>query len=428
MRLRRSMKAAGLGLVLSVMIGLGLWALDDARDDAAGFEGTAPTTHSIAEIERGAQLALLGNCAGCHTARGGTAYAGGRGIETPFGTVFAGNLTPDLETGLGRWSEADFWRAMQHGRGLDGRALVPAFPYPSFTQISRDDVRALWAHLRSLPAVRQAHRPHALRWPYGSPVALAVWRALYFRAGATPPDPKQSAAWNRGAYLVRGLGHCQACHARRDALGGVHDAAALQGGQLPQGGWYAPSLTDPAEASVAAWPQAEVVALLRTGTSAHGMAQGPMAEVVVRSTQHASEADLQAIATYLRALPHTGAVAARPGARAPRQARDPTALGRGQGLYETHCSSCHGDGGQGAPGVYPALAGSRMVTMRDVTNLLRVITEGGFAPATAANPRPYGMPPFDLPPADLAALMTWLRVSWGHDAAPVSAASVLSQR
>ncbi|WP_088281629.1 c-type cytochrome [Ideonella sp. A 288] len=394
------------------------WAPVPAVDDR---EAAAPLAPDAAQAARGAQLALAGNCAGCHTERGGAPYAGGRGIETPFGTVVAGNLTPDPATGLGRWTAGEFRRALQHGVSRDGRLLVPAFPYTSFTQVTRDDADALWAHLRSLPPVQQAKRPHALRWPYGSDLALRVWRALYFRPGTTPADPAQSAEWNRGAYLVRGLGHCEACHARRDALGGIRGAAALQGGRLPQG-WYAPSLTDATEAGVADWPIDEVVRLLRTGLSEHGTAQGPMAEVVVRSTQHLAEADLRAVAVYLRSLPVTTSRPGRSGAR------DPQVMARGQALYADLCRGCHGDEGQGAPGVYPALAGSRMVTMADTTNLLRVITQGGFAPATAANPRPYGMPPFDLGHADLAALMTWLRATWGHDASPVSEVQVLTAR
>ena len=418
---------AGLALALAGLTAR-VWFGDDDIDPAA-LSATQPASTAEHAV-RGAQLALAGNCASCHTARGGPRYAGGRPIETPFGTAYAGNLTPDLDTGLGRWTAADFWRALHHGRGKDGRRLLPAFPYTSFTQITRADSDALFAHLRSLPAVQRANTPHALRWPYGTPLAQALWRALYFKPGTTPPDPTQSADWNRGAYLVRGLGHCTACHGARDALGGQHASSAMKGSHLSHGGWYAPSLADAAEAGVGHWPLDEVLQWLRSGVSAHGTAQGPMAEVVVRSTQYLPDADLRAMAVYLRSLspttlPNTvvSNVAIKPSTSA-----DAARQQAGERLYGDHCASCHGRQGQGAPGIYPALAGSRMVTMDDPGNLLRVITQGGFAPATAANPRPYGMPPFDLGHAELAALTTYLRGAWGHRASPVSEVQVLTRK
>jgi len=418
---------AGLALVLAGLAGFA-WFWDDDIAPAA-LSATQPGSRPD-QAAHGAQLALAGNCASCHTARGGQRYSGGRAIDTPFGTVYAGNLTPDPDTGLGRWTSADFWRALHHGRSKDGRRLLPAFPYTSFTQITREDSDALFAHLRSLPPVQRANIPHALRWPYGTPLAQALWRALYFKPGTTPPDPAQSAEWNRGAYLVRGLGHCAACHGARDVLGGQRHGSAMLGSHLAHGGWYAPSLSDAAEAGVGHWPLEEVVQWLRSGVSAHGMAQGPMAEVVVRSTQHLPEADLRAMAVYLRSLspaaPPTSVIS-NVGMQT-TTAADAARLQTGEKLYGDHCAACHGKQGQGAPGIYPALAGSRMVTMDDPGNLLRVITQGGFAPATAANPRPYGMPPFDLGHAELAALTTYLRSAWGHRAAPVSEVQVLTRK
>ena len=416
---------AGLALVLAG-VAAAAWLWDDDIDPAA-LSATQPAS-TPEQAARGAQLALAGNCASCHTARGGQRYAGGRPIDTPFGTVVAGNLTPDPDTGLGHWTAADFWRALHHGRGKDGRRLLPAFPYTSFTQITREDSDALFAHLRSLPPVQRATTPHALRWPYGTPLAQALWRALYFKPGSTPPDPTQSAEWNRGAYLVRGLGHCAACHGARDLLGGQHAGGAMTGSHLAHGGWYAPSLTDPAEAGVGHWPLDDLVQWLRSGVTAQGTAQGPMAEVVVRSTQHLPEADLRAMAVYLRSLSPSALPAPAPAEAQATPVVDPARRQVGEKLYVDHYASCHGQQGQGAPGIYPALAGSRLVTMDDPGNLLRVITQGGFAPATAANPRPYGMPPFDLGHAELAALTTYLRSAWGHRAAPVSEVQVLTTR
>ncbi len=391
-------------------------------------DAATATPASAATLAQGAYLARAGNCAGCHTARGGAAYAGGRGIATPFGTVHAGNLTPDA-SGLGGWTAAQFRRALWHGRSADGRLLVPAFPYTHFTQLTRADADALWAYLRSLPPVQQANRPHALRWPYRSQVALAVWRALYFQPGPSDGGLPAGASDQllRGAYLVNGLGHCSACHANRSVLGGSGSLADSAGGSaLPGQRWQAPSLTDPGEIAMGRRDARELVQLLQTGLSDRAAVMGPMAELVADSTQHLRADDLQAMVAYLQSLAPARSAGTRPPARLPP--RDGLVLARGGQLYADHCLACHGDQGQGAPGAYPALAHNPIVTLPDPGNLVQAITTGGFPPATAGNPRPYGMPGFDLPHEDLAALATWLRASWGHDAAPVSAVQVLLAR
>ncbi len=421
---RRRWRAAA--ATLAALLALSAWvAWQNLRGDhhAAGAASSVPVTPEL--VARGAYLALAGNCAGCHTARGGTPYAGGRGIATPFGTVYAGNLTPDAETGLGAWSAGDFWRALHNGRSRSGRLLVPAFPYPHYTQVTRADADAMFAWLRTLPAVRQPNPAHTLRFPYDSTLVLAVWRALFFRPGEFEARPDQSAEWNRGAYLAQGLGHCAACHAGRNLLGATRDDAALAGGAIPQQNWYAPSLADPAQAGVAHWPRADVVALLQTGVAPQGSVLGPMAEVVFRSTQHLHAADLEAIAVYLQALPQ------RPvPPPAAREAPDPAVLTEGARLYERDCSDCHGAQGQGLPGAYPALAGNRTVTMDPPTNLLRAILAGGFPPTTAGHPQPHGMPPFQgrLNPGEVAAVATYLRQSWGHQAPAVLPQEVLRLR
>ena len=195
--------------------------LDEATPAAMRSGGAQAPAPQQQQIALGRYLALVGNCAGCHTAPGGVAYAGGRGIETPFGTVYASNLTPDAATGIGSWTPAHFWRALHHGRSKDGRLLNPVFPYASYTHVSRADADAIHAWLRTLAPVAQPNREHALRWPYRSQVALAVWRALYFRPAAATQvtDASRPADWNRGAYLARGLGHCVECHSARNALG-----------------------------------------------------------------------------------------------------------------------------------------------------------------------------------------------------------------
>ncbi len=377
-----------------------------------------------ATVARGAYLARVGNCAGCHTARGGADYAGGRGIETPFGVVYASNLTPDAETGLGRWSADAFWRALHNGRSADGRLLYPAFPYPNTTLVTRADSDALFAFVRQLPAVRQANRPHELRFPYNTQVALAVWRALYFRPAAFQPDDAQGEEFNRGAYLVRGLGHCEACHAPRNALGATRDEAQLAGGLIPMQAWYAPSLASSGEAGVAEWSVEEIAALLKTGVSARASVMGPMADVVFRSTQYLADADARAMAVYLKRLP----------AQAPQQvafiAADAEVMQAGAAIYRDQCASCHGAQGEGVAGMYPALAGNRAVTMQSPNNVVRAVLQGGFPPATAGNPRPFGMPPFlhVLPDEGVAQVASYIRQSWGNRAPPVTPLDVRRAR
>ena len=370
------------------------------------------------QIERGRYLALAGNCAGCHTARGGAAYAGGLGIATPFGTVYASNLTPDTQQGIGAWSAAHFWRAMHNGRSKDGRLLYPAFPYPSFTRITRADSDALYAYLRSVPAAAVPNQPHRLRFPYDTQAALAVWRALSFTPATFVADTARPAEWNRGAYLVEGLGHCIACHGSRNVLGATEEKRGLSGGLLATENWYAPSLTSQREASVADWETRHVVALLKNGTAPGGSVMGPMADVVYRSTQHLSEADLGAMAVYLQKLPDATPLAA---AVAPAR-RDTGTMERGARIYDQRCAYCHGDAGQGASGAYPPLAGSRAVNMATPINLIQVVRHGGFLPSTEGNPRPYGMPPFGhvLDDNDIAAVLTYVRGAWGNDAPAVT--------
>lgn len=413
--------------VLAVAIGLALLLASLAVAVLVlNLGGELPVRDRAAEppddpdrIRRGAYLALAGNCAGCHSSPGEPAYAGGRGIETPFGTVFASNLTPDVATGIGTWSSSAFWRALHDGRSRDGRLLYPVFPYPNYTGLTRADADDLLAWLRTLPPVRRPNTPPALRFPYDSRAALAIWRALYFRPATDRaddglgPTPRPAA---RGAYLVDVLGHCSACHAPRNRLGATDDAPALGGGLIPMQNWYAPSLADPAEAGVAHWPIDAVVRLLRDGVAPGASVLGPMAEVVHRSTQHLTPEDLVAIATHLRSLP-------APAERAPRAGRpaDASTLDEGRRIYADHCSHCHGADGEGIPGAYPALAGNRAVAIEPPANLIHAVREGGFPPATAGNPRPFGMPPFAtvLNDREIAAVLTLIRNSWGHRASAV---------
>lgn len=428
---RKPGRLGGLGrlglwaMLLFVALAALVWWLNVRGESPVAPDPADAAPPDPALIARGAYLAKAGNCAACHTARGGAEMAGGPGIGTPFGTLHASNLTPDKETGLGAWSADAFWRAMHHGRSRDGRLLYPAFPYANYTLVTRADSDAIFAFLRGLPPVRQSNKPHDLRFPYNLQASLAVWRALYFRAATHEDEPGQTAEWNRGRYLVRGLGHCVACHASRNALGAIVDDIELSGGLIPMQNWYAPSLASAAEAGVSHWRTEDVVALLRTGVARQGTVLGPMAEVVFRSTQYLSDADARAMAVYLQALPQVKPeVTARP-ARA-----EAGVMQRGGRLYEQHCASCHGDQGQGAAGIYPALAGNRAVMHPVANNLVKVVAHGGFAPATAGNPRPFGMPPFAqvLKDDEIAAVVTYIRQAWGNHAAPVDAVAVIRAR
>lgn len=407
--------ALGMGLLAACAAGV-IWALN-VRDEV-DVKITAAFAPSDSLIARGAYLARAGNCMACHTARGGEPYAGGLGMATPFGTVFTSNLTPDANTGIGSWSSAHFWRALHNGRSKNGRLLYPAFPYTSYTQVTREDSDAMFAFLRSLPAVKQANRPHALRFPFNSQATLAIWRALYFMPGVYQLDAGRNAEWNRGAYLVTGLGHCSACHSPRDALGGIRDSLTLAGGLIPMQNWYAPSLASPHEAGVRAWDREQIVGLLKTGVAPGASASGPMAEVVLRSTQYLTHEDLGAMAQYLKALP--GPAPEAPAAPLPASAPFNTA--KAAKLYEQHCAQCHGDQGQGVPGAYPPLAGNRAVTMASTDNLVQMVLNGGFPPATAGNPRPFGMPPFVLvlDDGEVADVISHVRTAWGNQAGAVT--------
>jgi len=417
-------------LGMSALAGAGaaalVWSLNrlDEVDTHVILAAAAP---SEALIARGAYLARAGNCMGCHTAQGGERYAGGRPIATPFGTVFASNLTPDDQTGIGAWSSTQFWRALHNGRSKNGRLLYPAFPYPNYTQVTREDSDAIFVYLNSLPAVAQPNQRHALRFPYNLQTALAVWRALYFRPGVHQPDASRSAPWNRGAYLVKGLGHCGACHTARNALGASSQEMDLAGGLIPMQNWYAPSLTSPNEAGVGQWNRAEIVTLLKNGIAPRASVSGPMAQVVRHSTQYLSHEDLGAMAQFLMELPTADQ---KSGAPAPSASAPPAPTlnaARGAKLYEQHCAQCHGKngqgvGGQGAPNAYPALAGNRAITMTQTVNLVQMVLNGGYAPATQGNPRPFGMPPFVLVlnDTDVAAVLTHIRRSWGNQASAVT--------
>ena len=375
--------------------------------------GSAPPASSAAAdadtLQRGQYLVRAGNCIACHTTRGGLPLAGGRAIETPFGDVYSSNLTPDADTGLGHWSAQDFWNALHHGRSRGGRLLAPAFPYEHTSVITRKDSDAMFAWLQAQPPVRQATPEHTLRWPLGTQPALAVWRTLFFAPQVFTPDPAQSAEYNRGAYLVQGLGHCAACHSPRNALGASRGVADLSGSLMPVVNWYAPNLHSDLETGLASASLAETARLLQTGQNAQASVSGPMAEVVQHSLQYLRTEDLQAMALYLQSNAHTKPATPL---SVPRPVGASMAE-RGRKVYERHCATCHGERGEGAAGIYPPLSGNRAVLLTDPTNLVQTVLFGGYGPVTQGQPRPFGMPPFvlELEDRDIAAVLTHLRMA-----------------
>jgi mono/diheme cytochrome c family protein len=428
MRMERTAWLALLAALLSAALAIAVAWPRAEHIPAASAAAWAATPENIA---RGAYLARAGDCMGCHTARGGAAWAGGRALDTPFGRLFTPNITPDRATGIGAWSADDFWNALHNGIAPGGRLLYPAFPYQNTTRVTRADSDALFAYLRSLKAVRQPNTPHALDFPYRLQPALAAWRLLYFTPGVYAPRPAPASAraradaWNRGAYLVEGLGHCGACHSARNAMGA--SSTILAGGLLPTSGWYAPALTAGGAAGPDQWREADLAQLLRTGVAPGHAVSGPMAEVVGQSLQHLAEPDLAAIALYLTTLP---APPGRQRAPAPAPVPPDALMRRGERLYVQHCADCHGEDGRGAAGVYPALAGNRLLSTAEPVNAIRIVLNGGFPPATAGNPRPYGMPPYGpvLNDEDAAAVISYVRASWGNAARAVTPSEVNANR
>jgi mono/diheme cytochrome c family protein len=334
-----------------------------------------------------------------------------------------------METGIGSWSADDFWRAIHNGKSKDGRFLFPAFPYTNYTKVTRADSDAMYAYFRTLPPVYRPNLEHRLRFPYNQRALLAVWRALYFRPGVYQPDTHQSAEWNRGAYLVQGLGHCSACHADRNALGAVEQNMDLGGGVIPMLNWYAPSLTSDAETGIGDWEVRHLADLLKTGVSARGATYGPMAEVVRESLQYLTDRDIRAMAGYLKSLPQTAASSQLQARQFTAQETEAT-LELGAQLYQKHCIECHGGEGEGAPSAYPPLAGNRSITVNPAINPIRMVLNGGFPPSTAGNPRPFGMPPFGpaLSDAEAAAVVSYIRNAWGNQASLVSPVEVARYR
>lgn len=389
----------------------------------ADVDLTAP-----ALVERGEYLATAGNCGSCHTAPGGDFMAGGLPFVTPFGTIHSTNITPDEGTGIGAWSAEDFRAAMRHGVRPGGEHLYPVFPYTSYTKLTDEDLLALWAWMRSIPAVEAATPANDLAFPYDNRWLMAFWKALYFEPGAFEAAEDAGPDWNRGAYLVEALGHCGACHTPRNGLGAEIAERAFAGGsyfdRVPEDGhrvWSTPNLTSD-ERGLGLWSREDLVAYLKTGRNDFLESFGPMNEVVMNSTRHLAESDVEAMAVYLKATP---AVPERSG-RTP----DDLTMGRGRTVYNLHCGTCHLPTGQGDPEMAPRLdSGSLVVQSDDPEAMINVVL---FGPEPPALPKKWRNPMeayrYELDDEEVAAVLTFVRNSWGNSAGVVTPEAVARQR
>jgi mono/diheme cytochrome c family protein len=379
-----------------------------------------PDNYVIAQ--RGRELTTVGDCVACHTAPNGTPFAGGLALATPFGVIMTPNITPDDTTGIGHWSKAEFFRAMHEGRGRKGTYLYPAFPYPYFNKVTREDSDAIYDYLRTLAPVTNAVNRRTLPFPFNLRILMSGWNTLFFKPAPFTPDPQRSAEFNRGAYLVEGLGHCGACHTPLNAFGANKPAQYLQGNRIDD--WTAPNLTNDPQAGLGKWSVEEVVQYLKSGQTRSTIASGPMREVVEDSTSKMPDDDLRAMAVYLKERGAAGRSA--PAAIA---ASDPR-MQAGAAIFNDTCGACHARDGSGVEHMFPRLAGDAIVKQADPTTLIRVVLTGVRGAGTDAFPTSPAMPSFGyrLDDRQVAAVVTYIRNSWGNAAAAVDAETVRGLR
>jgi mono/diheme cytochrome c family protein len=380
---------------------------------------------------RGEYLARAGDCVACHSAPGGKAFAGGLKMGTPLGAIFSTNITPDIETGIGTFTVEDFGRAVRSGVAKNGRHLYPAMPYPSYAKLTDDDVQALYDYfMRTVPPVHQVNQSNEIpaylsaRWP------LAVWNLVFTGATGFTATPQKDGQWNRGAYLVEGLGHCGACHTPRGWASQEKSLDAgspefLSGANLD--GWYAPSLRQNLATGLGGWSQAEIVEFLKTGHNRHGSAYGSMRDVINNSTPYLTDDDLNSIAAYLVSLPASTVDKAPLHDDATAKALlDGTAATPGAAIYAGQCQSCHTETGAAAPPFLPALAANPTVLDKDPASLINVVLNGSAPLVVKGRPSPYRMPQYraQLTNQQIADVVTFIRNGWGNSAPPVSAGDV----
>lgn len=379
----------------------------------------AGTGGNAGQIARGQYLVRAGDCMSCHVRENGEPFAGGLGIKTPFGVIYSSNITSDPQTGIGSWTNEQFFRAMHDGKGTDGEDLYPAFPYPWFRLATREDDDAILAYLKTTPPVRYIPPQNKLPF-YLFRGMVAAWNLLYFNTGDFHIDSAQSSEWNRGAYLVNGLGHCGACHTPKGALGGDKSTQPFAGGELES--WIAPDLTGNLRTGLGAWTIEDIADYLKTGRNVRAAAGGPMAEVITYSTSLMNDEDRHAIAVYLKSQ-----------AASPDQASsapDSASLQRGAEIYSDACSSCHFADGAGQPTLFPPLGQNALLQQSNPIGLEHLILAGTRIGSSSTRPSPLAMPSFawKLTDGEIADVATYIRNSWGNRASPVSAADVSSAR
>lgn len=383
-------------------------------------EPIADSTPNAAQLRRGQYLVAAGDCMSCHLREGGEPLAGGLGLKTPFGVIYTPNITSDKETGIGDWTSDQFYRAMHDGIDDEGKNLYPAFPYPWFRRVGREDDDAILAFLKTTPAVKYTPPKNNLPFPLNFRSAVKGWNLLYFNSRDFKPDANQSPEWNRGAYLVNGLGHCGGCHTPKNALGADETKLELQGATLDN--WVAPDLTANDRTGLGGWSADDVAEYLRTGRNAHAGAGGAMADVITYSTSLMSDADRHAMAVYLKSQ------AASPNAANAQP--DPGAMRRGAEIYSDACSSCHLENGVGQPRYFPPLGPNAMLQQADPIGLEHLILAGGRVGTSPSRPSPLSMPSFawKLSDQEVADVSTYIRNSWGNQAAAVSVSDVRDAR
>jgi mono/diheme cytochrome c family protein len=376
----------------------------------------ADSTPNATQLRRGQYLVAAGDCMSCHIRDGGEPFAGGLGLKTPFGLIYSANITSDRETGIGEWTSEQFYHAMHDGIDDEGKNLYPAFPYPWFRRASREDDDAILAYLKTTPAVNYTPPANDLPFPLNFRFMVKGWNLLFLNAQDFQSDPSRSGEWNRGGYLVNGFGHCGACHTPLNALGAVKSNQQFYGAKLDN--WIAPDLTTNERSGLGGWSIDDIAEYLSNGRNAHAGAGGPMADVVTFSTSLMSDEDRRAMAVYLKSQAASPSIV--------RSQADPGAMRRGAAIYSDACASCHLEDGVGQPRLFPPLGHNAMLQQADPTGLAHLILAGGRIGTSSSRPSPLTMPSFawKLSDAEIADVSTYLRNSWGNQAAAVSVAEV----
>ena len=368
--------------------------------------GALPSlTKAETSVQAGQYLATAGDCTSCHTAPGGKPFAGGLKMANQFGYLLTPNITPDIATGIGRYSKDDFFRVLHNGVNKKDQDLYPFMPYVAYTKVTREDSDKIYDYLRTVQAVSNPIEVNHLDFPFNIRASMIVWRELFFKAGSYKPDPTQSAVWNRGAYLVEGLGHCSACHSPRNLMGAIENSKAYTGSVID--GWYALNLTSNPLTGLGKWSAEDIASYLKTGSyKGKTTVLGPMEEVVHNSTGKLTDADLLAMGTYLKSIPANSSLSED------RKKVDSSHL-VGTKLYVDNCSGCHQSSGRGITGVIPPLAGNPVVIAAEPNNIIKVMIRGiqrrdGYIAMPAFASR--------LNDQEILEITNYVRSSWGNGA------------